>query len=202
MQDALTMACHDCDLIQRIPPLDEGQTARCMRCGAVLVDRKTNSIDRSLALTMAGLILFVIANSFPFLALKLQGQIRETTLTSGVVALWTQDMWLLAILVLLTTIAVPLAELLGLLYVFLPIKAGRVGSQLPMVFRFVSAIKAWSMMEIFMLGILVTIVKLVKMAEVVPGISLYAFLALIFVLAAVSANLDRHLIWTKWEQAQ
>jgi paraquat-inducible protein A len=48
----------------------------------------------------------------------------------------------------------------------------------------------------------VTIVKLVKMAEVVPGISLYAFLALIFVLAAVSANLDRHLIWTKWEQAK
>jgi paraquat-inducible protein A len=194
------MACHDCDLIHRIPLLKEGQRAVCSRCGAVLVENKTNSVERSLALTMAGIILFIIANCHPFLSLKLQGQVRQTTLTTGVAALFEQDMWLLAILVLLTTIAIPLAELLGLAYVLLPIRFDRVGAHLPRVFRFVNGIKAWGMMEVFMLGILVTIVKLAQMAEIIPGVSLYAFLALIFVLAAVSANLDGHLIWEKWER--
>jgi paraquat-inducible protein A len=57
------------------------------------------------------------------------------------------------------------------------------------------------MMEVFMIGILVSVVKLAGMAKIIPGISLYSFLALIFVLAAMSVSLDRHLIWHKWEKA-
>ena len=189
------IACHECDLIHRIGSVAEGATARCSRCGAILYRHKRNSLDRTLAMTIAGLILFVLANSFPFLSMKIEAQVQESTLFTGIKELYAQGMWQVALLVLLTTILVPLIQLLGLLYVLLPIKLNRKPWKLALVFRFVQRLQPWSMMEVFMLGILVSIVKLAGMASMVPGISLFAFLVLIFILAASAASLDPHLIW-------
>jgi paraquat-inducible protein A len=193
------IACHECDLIHRIQPLAEGTIARCSRCGASLYRHKRNSLERTLALTLAGLVLFVLANSFPFLSMKIEAQVQESTLFTGIRELYAQGMWQVALLVLLTTILVPLAQLLGLLYVLLPIKLNRRPWKLARVFRLVQNLHPWSMMEVFMLGILVSVVKLAGMASIVPGISLFAFLALIFVLAASSASLDPHLVWERVE---
>jgi paraquat-inducible protein A len=101
--------------------------------------------------------------------------------------------------VLLTTIVVPFLQLTGLLYVLLPIKFHRKPRMLVPVFRIIQKLQPWSMMEVFMLGILVSIVKLAGMASVIPGISLYAFLALIFVLAASASSLDPHIVWERVE---
>jgi len=196
------IACHECDLIHRIGPLAEGATARCSRCGAVLYRRRPNSLDRTLALTLAGLILFVLANAFPFLSMKIEAQVQESTLITGIQELWAQGMWEVALLVFLTTILVPFTQLTGLLYILLPIKLNRKPWMLARVFRFVQRIQPWSMMEVFMLGILVSIVKLAGMASMVPGISLFAFLVLIFVLAGSMASLDSHLIWEQVEVRQ
>jgi paraquat-inducible protein A len=193
------IACHDCDLIYRIQPLAKGAAAKCSRCGAVLHRHRQNSLNRTLALTMAGLILFALANSFPFLSMKIEAQVQESTLITGIGELYAQGMWEVALLVLLTTIVVPLAQLSGLLYVLLPIKFNRTPLMLAPVFRFVQSMKPWSLMEVFMVGILVSIVKLAGMATMVPGISLFAFLALIFVLAASTASLDPHLVWQRIE---
>lgn len=149
-------------------------------------------------MVLTAIVLFVLANAFPFLGLQRDGIGQETTLVTGVVALYEQGMWALATVVLLTTELVPLASLLGLTYVILPLRLGCVPWHLPRVFRFVRRLEPWSMMEVFLLGILVSMVKLAKMAEVVAGPSLYAFGALIFVLAAVAATLDPHEIWHRW----
>jgi len=196
------IACHDCDLIQRLPVLSITGTVRCIRCGAVLYQKRHNSVDRTLSLAIAGLILFFLANSFPFLSFKLEAQVRETTLITGVRELYAQGLETIAILVLITTVLVPLIQMIGIIYVLLPLKVGRVSWKLPAVFRFVRGLQPWSMMEVFMLGILVSIVKLAKMAKIVPGIALFSFLALIFVLAAMMVSLDTRLIWQKWEQRQ
>jgi paraquat-inducible protein A len=193
------IACHDCDLIHRIQPLAGGTIARCSRCGAALHRHKRNSLERTLALTMAGMVLFVLANSFPFLSMKIGAQVQESTLFTGITELYGQGMWRIALLVLLTTIVVPFAQLSGMLYVLLPIKFNRKPRMLVPVFRIVRRLQPWSMMEVFMLGILVSIVKLAGMASVIPGISLFAFLALIFVLAASAASLDPHLVWERVE---
>ena len=193
------IACHECDLIHRIQPLTKGAVAKCSRCGAALYRHKRNSLERTLALTLAGMVLFVLANSFPFLSMKIGAQVQESTLFTGIRELWGQGMYRIAVLVLLTTIVVPLLQLSGLLYVLLPIKLNRNPRMLVPVFRFVQKLQPWSMMEVFMLGILVSIVKLAGMAAVIPGISLFAFLALIFVLAASSASLDPHLVWERVE---
>lgn len=193
------IACHDCDLIQRLPHLTEPGTVQCIRCGAVLHQKKRNSIERTLSWTLAGLVLFGLANSFPFLAFKLEAQVRQTTLLTGIQELYTQGMPELSIIVLLTTVLVPLAQMICMLYILLPLKFKRMPMGLPRVFRFVRHLQPWNMMEVFMLGILVSVVKLAKMAKIVPGVALFSFLALIFVLAAMAASLDSHLIWEKWE---
>ena len=194
------IACHDCDLIQRLPHISEGGTIQCIRCGAVLHQKIRNSIERTLSLTLAGLVLFGLANAFPFLAFKIGAQVRQTTLLTGIQELYAQGMPELSVIVLLTTVLVPLAQMICMLYILLPLKFKRIPLKLPQVFRFIRHLQPWNMMEVFMLGILVSVVKLAKMAQIIPGVALFSFLALIFVMAAMTASLDSHLIWEKWDQ--
>ena len=195
------IACHECDVIHHIKTLPSKGTAHCIRCGAVLYKHKPNSLERTLAFALAGLILFILANSFPFLGLKIGSQVRETTLITGIHELYVQGMQIIAVLVLITTVLAPLLQMMCLVYVLLPLKFGRLPKMLPRVMRFLEHVLPWSMMEVFMIGILVSVVKLAGMAKIIPGISLYSFLALIFVLAAMIVSLDSHLIWQKWEKA-
>ena len=191
------IACHECDLLYQRRPLPPDGTARCVRCGAVLYRRKRNSLDRVLSLTVAGLIFFIIANAYPFLTFRLEAQIQQTNLITGVMELYQQGMWIVAGVVLLTTIVMPLLELTGMLFILVPLKLRRRPWKLALLFRAIRAFRPWGMMEVFMIGILVAAVKLVKMASIIPGTALYAFMVLIFILAASAAALDPHIVWKK-----
>ena len=194
------VACHECDLLHRIPRHEGPRcVSRCRRCNAALHRGVENSIDRTLALTLAGVVLFVVANTFPFLAFKLQGQETQTTLISGVVDLYHQGKWEIAILVLLTTIVIPLIQLLIQLYVFLPLKFNRIPWNMATVFRLAQNLSPWSMMEVFLIGIIVAVVKLVGMAQIVPGLALWSFALLIVTLAAAAANMDSQVVWNRVE---
>ncbi len=189
--------CHDCDLPIWLGVVPPGGSARCPRCRGMLVRRVRDSVDRTLAFALAGLLLFVVANAFPFLAMKMRGLVTETTLATGVRALYEQGRPLVASLVLLTTILAPLLHLSAILYVLLPLK---LGIRMPWsvdCFRWLQRIQSWSMMEVFMLGVLVSLVKLAAMAEIVPGIALWAFVALIPVVAAATSSLDAQLVWDR-----
>jgi paraquat-inducible protein A len=193
------IACHECDLLQRLPEHQGSYVARCPRCNAVLHRGVENSIDRTLALTLAGVILFAVANSFPFLAFKLKGQETQATLISGVLDLYNTGEWEIAVLVLLTTILVPLVQLLILLYVFVPLKFNRVPWKMASLFRIAQSMTPWSMMEVFLIGIIVAIVKLVGMAQIIPGLALWSFVLLIITLAAAAANMDSQVVWDRVE---
>ena len=191
------IACHECDLIHDIPSMPSRAAAVCVRCGCVLFRAKTDSIDRTLAWTFAGLVLYAVAVSFPFLAMKNGPISNETGLLTGIEFLYRQGIIPLAALVLMTCILIPLIQMLGLLYIFIPLKLNfRVKYAIP-VFRLFKHIKPWSMMEIYMLGILVSIVKLGKMATIVPGLAVIAFGLLIFVLNFALSAVDEHMVWEK-----
>jgi len=111
--------------------------------------------------------------------------------------LYAQGKWEVAGVVLLTGILLPLLELVGMLYVLLPLKFNMCPWKLQLFFRLVRSFKPWGMMEVFMVGILVAFVKLSKMATIIPGIALYAFMMLIFVLAASASALDPHIVWNR-----
>ena len=197
MTTGTLIACHECDLLQRLPAQPGGGVARCGRCNALLHKSIPNSIERSLALSLAGLVLFVVANSFPFLAFKMQGLEIQTTLITGVMDLYDQGMWEISLLVLLTTIVVPLLQLIVLIYVLLPLYLNRTPWKLGYVFRFFHHLEPWGMMEVFLIGILVAVVKLAGMAQIVPGPALWSFALLILVLAASTSNLDSKLVWDR-----
>jgi len=190
-------ACHECDLIHQLPEVPAGGVARCARCDSVLYRPRKDSLNRTLALALAGTILFIIANTFPFIAFKIGAQVRQTTLATGIYELFSQDMGLIASLVLITVVIVPAINLCCLLYIIFPLQLNRVPKFIVSVFRLYLMLKPWGMMEIFMLGIIVSGFKLIKMASLIPGLSLFAFFGLIFVLTTIIITLDEHLIWEK-----
>jgi paraquat-inducible protein A len=196
---ACLLACHDCDLLQRVGELSEGDTALCLRCGAVLRQRRRNSVERTLALALAAGVLFAVANAFPFLAFDMKGQMTRTTLLSGVFELYEQGVPEIAALVGFTAVLAPLLQISLLLYVLLPTHLGRVPWAMARAFRLLRRVQPWSMMEVFLVGILVAVTKLVDMAQVVPGLALWAFALLIVVLAGAMASLDPEAVWERLE---
>jgi paraquat-inducible protein A len=193
------VACHDCDLLHRLGDVGEGTTALCERCGGVLRRRRRNSVERTLALASAAAILFAIANAFPFLAFDMRGQVTQTTLLSGVFDLWDQGVPAVAALVCVTAVLAPLLQISLLLWVLLPAHVGRLPWQMARTLRLLRRIQPWSMMEVFLVGILVAVTKLVDMAEVIPGLALWAFALLILVLAGATASFDPEALWERLE---
>ena len=127
---------------------------------------------------MGAAVLFLIANAFPIVGLEAAGHHSSTTLFGAVRQLYDDDMTSVAGLVFTTTILMPGLEIAALLYLLLPLKLGRVPRGLPAVFRLVHAVRPWGMVEVFMLGTLVALVKLAALASVVPGIALWSFVVL------------------------
>ena len=193
-------ACHDCDLIQRETPLPPGGKARCPRCGAVLYRRNVNGLDRTLAYSMGAAVLFIIANAFPIVGLAAAGHHTSTTLFGTVKRLWDGDMASVAGLVFATTILMPALQIAALLYMLLPLKLGWVPTGLPAVFRVVHAVRPWGMVEVFMLGNLVALTKLAHLASVEPGVALFSFGALMFLVAAAAASFDTNALWERVEE--
>lgn len=193
-------ACHDCDLLQREVALPPGGTARCPRCGAVLYRRQTDGLDRTLAFSLGAAVLFLVANAFPIVSLDAAGHHSSTTLFGTARTLYDQDMASVAALVFTTTILMPALEIAALLYLLLPLKLGRVPGGLPAVFRIVHAVRPWGMVEVFMLGTLVALTKLAHLASVVPGIALWSFALLMFLVAAAAASFDTHALWERVEE--
>jgi len=189
--------CHACDLQSRVGDVPAGGTARCPRCGSVLYRRVRDSLDRTLAFALAGLFLFIAANVFPFLAFEMQGNVTHTTLSTGVRSLYEQGTPIVASLVLLTTIVAPFLQIFSLIFVLGPLRLGiRVPGQTH-VFRLLRRVQPWSMMEVFIMGIMVSLVKLLAMAHIVPGIALWSFVLLIPVLAAATSSLDAESVWRR-----
>ncbi len=194
------IACHECDLVHTIPLMPDRAAARCVRCGSVLFRSKPDSINRTIAWTVAGMVLFLVAITFPFLGMKSGGIERHTALLTGIHEIYKQEMVGLAFLVMLTCVLAPLAQMLGLLYVFVPLKFNRTVRFATPVFRAFQHIQPWSMMEVFMLGILVSLVKLGKMATIVPGLAVFAFGLLIFALTFAVSSVDSHMVWERIEE--
>jgi len=191
------IACHECDLLHHVIPLKAGGKAHCCRCGAKLYQEYPGALERSSAFYLAALICFVLANGYPFLSLKIGERMETVYLANSAWALVEQGMPMLGLLVLLTSLLFPLLMMVGYLYLLLPRLFCR---QLPArgwVFRNLRRIAPWSMVSVFMLGALISVVKLLDLAEVIPGIGAGAFVLMMLLMAAAEASFDSHLIWPR-----
>jgi paraquat-inducible protein A len=187
--------CHECGQRHYHQPIELGETARCTRCGTVLYRNRRVAFDKSLAFTLAATIMFVIANSFPFLGFGFPGEIRDTTLISGSLQLYQDGDAALAFIVFFTSVVAPGVQLLLLLYLLIPLYLGYKPRDIPDALKFALHMGYWGMMDVFMLGILVSAVKLGDMATLVVGPALLAFLLLIFLLAGARSAFDSERVW-------
>lgn len=189
--------CHECGLLLRASPLPDGATAKCPRCGAFLFRHRTNSIERSLGLLVAALILFVIAQTFPFMTLKMEGREQLTVLLQGCLEFYRQGLWPLALLVFFATTAAPLVKMAALLWVLVPLHRGRRPRYGGQVFRLAQTLRPWAMMEVYLLGVFVAYVKLIDMATLELGIGLFAFGVLILVMSWADSALEPAEVWER-----
>jgi paraquat-inducible protein A len=191
------VVCPDCDLLQRETSLRPRGVARCGRCGAELYRDHPQSLEHALPYTLGAIVLYVLAISFPILGLRVKGEFIQATLPAAIQRLYEQDMVLVAALVFVTMIAAPLVELAALAYLLVPLRYGRVPRSLGPVFHMLTLAQSWSMVEVFMLGVMVALVKLSHLASVVPGIALWSFGGLMLLLAAANAAFDPRAVWDR-----
>ena len=191
------IACHECGTVHRLPAMPDDTIARCTACGAKIFIRFERSVERTLALYLAALVLFVVGNAFPILTMSIAGQTNASTILDGARALYDAGMWPLALAVGLAGTLLPLAKILGMLAILVPLQLGRRPPWIVAGFRWVERLQAWSMMEVYLLGVIVAYVKLQDLATVHLGVSLYAFVGTIVLMAAADARFEPHAIWRR-----
>ncbi len=195
-------ACPDCDLLLKEPgkALPKGTKSRCPRCGSALCSPRQNTVERTLALSLTGLILFFPAMLLPVLRLDAMGLEVATNLVHGISVLFQSGFHAVSILILLTGVAVPFVKLLLLFMVSLGISAKSRSSLLRLFFRLYQFLDEWGMLEIYMLGILVSIIKLKDLAQLSYGLGLLCFVALLVMTICTAICLDEHRYWSLIEQ--
>lgn len=194
--------CHFCDTLHDALPLPEGTAARCCCCGALLYQNRPASLVRATAFSITGLILMVLVHSFPFLTMD-AGSIRTTlNLVSATKTLVDQGSPMLGIAVALFTIVAPFSLAAGLIYVCAPLLFGRVLPGAVLVAKWLNKAEPWNMIEVFLLGVLVSLLKLSKVADVHFGMGFWAFGALMICMAAAVAGIDRNELWDRVEVAK
>jgi len=196
------IVCEQCDLPQVETPLEPGGKAFCSRCGNVLYRLQPDGLRRSLIFSLTAAALFLISNSFPIVSIDSQGLTNSTTLLDAADRLVKDGIPSIAVLVFATTFLMPALEIMALIYLLLPLHFGRLPPGLPLAFRLVHLVKPWAMIEVFMLGLLVTISKLNALATVKPDIGLFSFVLLMFVVTAASVNFDARSFWKQVDELQ
>lgn len=190
------IACHECDLLMRKPKLQQNEKAQCPRCGYELYAHRHNVVNRSLALVLTALVLFIPANFLPIMRLHLLGQSSYDTVWNGVVGLYESDMRGIAMVVFLCSMAIPLLKLLCQLIVLLSIRFDTGRSYGLFIYRVYHHVRDWGMLEVYLMGVLVAIVKLVDMAQLTIGLGLVCFVALLLVQVWLEVVMSEHQIWS------
>ncbi len=167
----------------------------CARCGAVLDRGRPAGLALALALYLAALILFFLANGFPLMVLSMHGTVREASIP-GCARIMASLGWPWLSAILLTTVILgPLLHLGGMVLVLQQIARRRQGAWTARAFRILEEFRYWGMVEVFLLGVIVSYSKLARMTPVAPGPSLYALGGFVFMAALAVSALDPRAVW-------
>lgn len=196
-----TVACPDCDLLQRLPTLPPGGKGRCPRCGYTLAARPTHSLELPLALTVTAAIVFVIANTAPLMGLSAVGRHASTTIIGGAYQMWVDGQAITATIVAFCAVIAPAGYLLFMLTVLLAAGRFPVPAWVGEMLRWAQHLQVWSMLEVMMLGILVALIKIAELATVNAGVGMYAVGALMMLFPAIMVTFDPREIWQRVEWA-
>ena len=202
MADASLVACPHCDLLQRIPEGvsgSQGASVRCPRCDKELWRHREDSFNKTFALTLAALVLYIVANTVPMLGLTAVGHEASTTVVGGAQQLWIDGQQIVAVLVLFAAVISPALQIGFLLLILIGCLRERPPAWVGILLRHLKFTRTWSMIEVMLLGVLVALTKIADYATVIPGMALFSLFALVFLLAAMQSCFDPHEVWNRVE---
>ena len=189
--------CHECDEICKITRPHRFGRYKCPNCGSKIFANTPGMIEKIYAYNIAALILFGVTNYFPFLSFHVAGNTSHANFTTSIIYLFREEQWMMGAAILFTTIIVPLGRIFLYLALFGPLHHRYIPPYAAQMLKLLEKLLPWGMLDVFLVGVLVSIVKLVKMGTIIPGTSLWAFMIMVFIMAAAQAIFDPHQIWEK-----
>jgi len=196
-RNASQISCHSCHLLCRINFSKIGKSLVCPRCGATLHQRKPNSLKRTWALVLAAAIFYIPANLLPVTVVISFGKAQADTIMSGVIYFISSGMWPIALVIFVASILVPMLKLMTLTFLLITVqrKSAWRPKDRTRLYRITEAVGRWSMVDIYVVTILVALVNLGNLATIKagPGAGFFAAVVVITIFAAMS--FDPRLIW-------
>ena len=191
------MGCHFCGVLcpEVVGPGDLVQI--CPRCGAALHIRKPRSLSYTWALLLTAIVLYVPANLWPVMLIEQFGRTGSQTIISGVAALYNEGMWPLALIVFTASICVPMFKIFVLLLLLTSVhlKWSWRTRHRTVLYRVISFIGRWSMVDIFVLSVLVVLVRLGQFTTITAGRGAVAFAAVVVLTMLATHSFDPRLLW-------
>jgi len=193
------IACHDCDLLMLIPHLKHRQEAVCPRCGFTLTRFYRHAPVKLLAFTLTSLVFLTFSLKFSFLIFYLHGNSRTLTLIESIQSFSSVNYIFVSMLLFATAIVIPLLFLLSIVYVSWSFNANNLLPFTSQVLKFALSILPWNMAEIFLVSILVSLIKVMTLANVNFGLSFFSYILFIFSLSATLLYCDRYQLWSTYQ---
>ncbi|WP_342804583.1 paraquat-inducible protein A [Alteromonas sp. M12] len=194
--------CQQCDTSVEIPRLAHRQKAKCPCCGHVLTQHLARANQRIIMFALSALIFLLLSMPFNFLGFSSNGQNHAIGIISGLDVLIVNDYMFLAVIQLLSIIIVPAIVLLGLLLVVVPLPVNKNPATSKTILNIVYALIPWSMAEIFLIGVLVSLIKISSFADISIGLSFYAYIGFTLCMVATLLSMDKHQLYINATQTQ
>jgi len=188
-------------LLVAVPAIREGERAECPRCGHTLTQRPKHGLERALSFALAGCVFFAISLAYPFLTLSSGGIENVMTLLEASIAIYREQDPILAVIVFVCIIALPIALLAAVIALTTPLLLRRRVQWLPRLGKLMFKLNDWAMVEVFVIGTIVSLVKIAKLAKVELGLSFLAYILFAVCLTAAISGLDRMQVWKEIEAA-
>ena len=197
------ISCHSCHLLCRINFSQTGQSLVCPRCGSNLHQRKTNSLKRTWALVLAAIIFYIPANLLPITVVVSLGKAQSDTIMSGVIYFISTGMWPIALVIFVASILVPMLKLLILIFLLITVqrKSNWRPKDRTRLYRITETIGRWSMVDIYVVTILVALVNLGNLATIKAGPGALFFAAVVIITMFAAMSFDPRLIWDAKESS-
>lgn len=195
------LACQQCDALSQHNDISPGQKALCPSCGGLLFARKKNPIERTLAIGIAGLLLFIPATTLPIIGIGAAGLYNEASLIDCITLMINDGFAIIAFLVFMFTIAIPMVRLISASYLTFRLYRNNITPSLLTFFRSYHVLDSWTMIHVFFMGIVVSMYKLLSLADLSIGGGLISLVLLLLCSTLVSVTMDEHFVWRKLEHA-
>jgi paraquat-inducible protein A len=189
------IACPLCDALSEKPNVPGGHKAVCTRCGETIFTHKIDPINRCLAVCLAGLLLLLPAISLPIMGISAVGIYHEASLLDAVELMLNGEFYLVALCIFMFAVAIPAVRVSSIFYICLRIRSNKITPHLLHFFNSFQYLNSWAMLHVFMLGIIVSMYKLVELADLSFGLGLGAFSFLLLCSTLATSFFDEHYIW-------